>query len=100
MLLPSNEKGQRRIAAQIGAQARTLRWPAGQRYAYHTFGDRGPTDLLPWLLFYSRRAPFGVDGPQSVPRGETLLRIADGRLVTLPGEQAPAPQSSYDSRNP
>jgi uncharacterized membrane protein YfcA len=52
---PSNEQSQHRYAAAVGAQARSLQWPPAQRYAYHTFGDRGPTDLLPWVLFYSRR---------------------------------------------
>jgi hypothetical protein len=88
---PSNEQIQHRYAAAIGAQTRSLRWPPAQRYAYHTFGDRGPTDLLPWVLFYSRRQPFGVDGPQSVPRGEIVLRFVDGRLLTVPGEQARQP---------
>jgi len=88
---PSNEQSQHHYAAMIGAQVRSLRWPPGQRYAYHSFGDSGPTDLLPWVLFYSRRQPFGVDGPQSVPRGEIVLRFVDGRLVTVPGEQAREP---------
>jgi hypothetical protein len=88
---PSDEQMQQRYAAAIGAQARSLRWPATERYAYHAFGGRGPTDLLPWVLFYSRRQPWGVEGPQSVPHGEFVLRWDDGRLVTLPGEQARAP---------
>jgi hypothetical protein len=88
---PSKEHDQWRYAARIGAQARTLRWPAEQRYAYHAFGGSGPTDLLPWVLFYSRRQPFGVDGPQSVPRAHIVLRWFDGRLVAVPGQQALGP---------
>jgi hypothetical protein len=91
MWQPSNEEGQRRYATAIGAQARALRWPAEQRYAYHAFGGSGPTDLLPWVLFYSRRQPFGVDGPQSVPRAHIVLRWYDGRLVTVPGQQVLKP---------
>jgi len=88
---PSSKQGRHRNAAEIGAQARALRWPPGQRYAYNAFGDSGPTDLLPWLLFYSRRQPFGVDGPRSVPRGEVVLRLVDGVLVSVPGEQPREP---------
>ncbi|MGH9254308.1 MAG: hypothetical protein ACRD3C_07035, partial [Vicinamibacterales bacterium] len=43
---PSNEQRQREAAAELGAQARALRWPDGQRYAYHAFGGFGPTDML------------------------------------------------------
>ncbi len=85
--LPSSKRGRHPHAAEMGAQARALRWPPRQRYAYNAFGDIGPTDLLPWLLFYSRREPFGVDGPQSVPRGEVVLRLVDGQLVSVPGEK-------------
>ena len=88
---PSDEQGQQRYAAAIGAEARSLRWPPTQLYAYHAFGGGGPTDMLPWVLFYSRRQPFGVDGPQSVPRGKVVLRMVDGKLVTVPGEKAPVP---------
>jgi len=88
---PSNEQSQQRYAATIGAQVRSVRWPPAQPYAYHAFGGRGPTEILPWVLFYSRRLPWGVDGPQSVPRGEIVLRFVDGRLVTLPGGQAREP---------
>ncbi len=84
---PSNEQSQERYATAIGAQARSLPWPAAQRYAYHSFGGTGPTDLLPWVQFYSRRLPLGVDGSQSVPRGEIVLHFVDGRLVTVPGQQ-------------
>jgi len=89
--LPSSKLGRHPHAAETGAQARALRWPVRQRYAYNAFGDIGPTDLLPWLLFYSRRQPFGVDGPQSVPRREVVLRIVDGQLVSVPGEKPDAP---------
>ena len=88
---PSDEESQHRYAAVIGAQARSLHWPSGQRYAYHALGDSGPTDLLPWVFFYSRRQPFGIKGPQSLPRGEVVLRFVDGRLVNVPGEQERAP---------
>jgi hypothetical protein len=91
LLRPSMDESQRRYAATLGADARSVRWPQAQRYAYHTFGERGPTDLLPWLLFYSRRQPFGVDGPQSVPPDELLLRMVDGRLVAVPGAQVSDP---------
>jgi hypothetical protein len=84
---PSQEEIHRRWASEVGAQARALVWPANQRYAFHGFGDRGRTDLLPWVFFYSRREPFGVDGPQSVPRGQLMLKTTGGRPVTEPGEQ-------------
>jgi hypothetical protein len=32
---------------RIGAEARALSWPAGQRYAYHAFGGRGATTFCP-----------------------------------------------------
>jgi len=92
--VPSSKQGRHRNAAEIGAQARSLSWPPGQRYAYNAFADSGPTDLLPWLLFYSRRQPFGIDGPQSVPRGEVVLRIVDGLLVTVPGQQVRKPSNA------
>jgi hypothetical protein len=82
---PSGEEQQRRAAAQVGAQAKVLEWPQRQRYAYHMFGDRGPTDLLPWLQFYARRQPFGVDGPESVSADEVVLRMVRGRLTLVPG---------------
>lgn len=85
---PSGEETQRRWAAEIGAQARALEWPPGQRYAYHMFGDRGPTDLLPWLLYYARREPYGVEGLQTVPHDEIVLQSIDRRLVPIHGEQA------------
>jgi len=90
---PSKELAQQRYATAMGAQARALRWPPAQRYAYHALGGHGPTDLMPWLLFYSRRQPFGVDGPQSVPPGEIVLRVVDGQLVTVQGEQTHEPES-------
>jgi hypothetical protein len=83
----SDEQIQDAIGARVGAQARALAWPDGQRYAYHTLGGRGASDLLPWLAFYSRREPFGVDGPSSVPRGEVLVSLIDGRLRSIPGER-------------
>jgi hypothetical protein len=89
---PSSEQQQHRYAAEIGSQASALRWPDGQQYLYHAFGGRGPTDLLPWLRFYARREPLGVDGPQSVPRGQIMLRVVDGRLLTVPGERPGEPQ--------
>jgi hypothetical protein len=89
--MPSQEQRQRLLANQIGAQARELRWPSGQRYAYHAFGGAGRTDLLPWLVFYSRRVPFGVEGPRAVPQDAVLVRFLDGRLVTLRGEHAVSP---------
>jgi hypothetical protein len=88
---PSNEQRQRDYVAEIGAAVRVVRWPPTQRYAYHAFGDMGPTDLLPWVLFYSRRQPFGVTGPQDVPRGEIMLRLVDRRLVSVLGERATRP---------
>lgn len=92
MWQPSKEQDHRRHAADIGVQARALRWPRTQRYAYHMFGGSGLTDLLPWMLFYSQRQPFGVDSPQSVPIGQVLLHLDDGRLVTVvPGKQALEP---------
>jgi 4-amino-4-deoxy-L-arabinose transferase-like glycosyltransferase len=75
----------------LDSRTRGLAWPSHQRYAYHTFGDRGPTDLLPWLMFYSRREPYGVDGPQSVPVGEVVLRSVDGRLVPIDGQKVLSP---------
>src|SRR5256885_14868 len=86
---PSNDQGQNRIGAALGAQARAIDWPGGQRYAYHTFGGDGYTDLLPWLRFYARREPFGIDGPASVPQGQVVLRLVDGRLRADPGERQP-----------
>lgn len=88
---PSDEERQRVGAAEIGAQARALQWPEQQRYAYHAFGGLGATDLLPWLVFYSRREPFGVEGPHAVPRGEVMLRVRDGNLAFAPGEQVDEP---------
>jgi 4-amino-4-deoxy-L-arabinose transferase-like glycosyltransferase len=85
----SDEQLQDAIGAAVGAQARDIAWPEGQRYAYHTLGGRGSTDLLPWLRFYARREPFGVDGPASVPRGQVVLRMVDGRLRVEPGERWP-----------
>jgi hypothetical protein len=85
---PSDEQNHQRYAAVIGAEARSVRWPPTELYAYHAFGGGGgPTDILPWVLFYSRRQPFGVEGPQSVPRGEVVLRMVNGQLVSVPGEK-------------
>jgi hypothetical protein len=91
---PSGEEKQRQWAAGVGAQARAIEWPSGQRYAYHMFGDLGPTDILPWLLYYSRRQPYGVEGPQSVPDNETVLRSTDGRLIPERGEQRLKPNAA------
>jgi hypothetical protein len=88
---PSDEHRQRIGAAEIGAQARALQWPAEQRYAYLSLGFLGRTDLFPWLAFYSRRVPLGVEGPRAVPRDELLLRLSGGRLVAIRGEGAVAP---------
>lgn len=88
---PSGEERQRRHAAAIGAQARALTWPAEQRFAFHAFGGHGYTDLLPWLRFYARREPFGVEGPQSVTRGQIVLRLEDGTLSALGGERETEP---------
>jgi len=88
---PSIEQRQRRHAAMLGAQLRDLSWPSEQRYAYHAFGGRGPTDLMPWVYYYTRRPPFGVDGPQSVPLGQVLLSLVGGRLVTVPGAKPNTP---------
>lgn len=71
--------------ARVGAQLRALAWPEGQRYAFHTFGGSGTTDLLPWVRFYARREPFGVDGPRSVPAGQLVLTMVDDRLQLVPG---------------
>ena len=83
---PSTEVLRRRTSESIGGAARAVDWPATQRFAYHVAGRRGPTDLLPWLYFYSRRQPFGVPGPESVPTGEVVLNIVEGRLIALAGE--------------
>jgi hypothetical protein len=84
---PSNEQEQNRIGGAVGTQARVIKWPAEQRYAYYAFGGQGPTDLLPWLLFYARREPFGVDGPRSVPHEQIVLTMVDGRLRVEPGQR-------------
>jgi hypothetical protein len=90
---PSGQEQQDRIGATIGAEARALRFPAEQRRAYFLAGsdETGATDLLPWLYFYARREPFGVDGPQAVPRGQLVLRFVDGHPRAEPGE-GPAPR--------
>ena len=83
---PSDEEGQRRRGMHIGSQARALHWPLQQRYAYHMFGDEGPTDLLPWLLYYSRRPPYGVSGPEVVPPSERVLRFdGEEHLILVAG---------------
>jgi len=86
---PSPDEMQNRIGAALGAQARVLDWPEEQRYAYHTLGGHGATDLLPWLRFYARREPFGVDGPAAVRRSQVLLRMVDGRLRLERGQREP-----------
>ena len=86
---PSEDQDQNAYAAQVGAEARAIAWPEGQRYAYHMFGDLGQTDLLPWLRFYARREPMGVAGPDSVPTGEVVLRSVEGHLRAMQG-QGPA----------
>jgi hypothetical protein len=91
---PSSQQQQDRVGATIGAEARALRFPAEQRYAYFLAGsdsDTGTTDLLPWLFFYSRREPFGVDGPQAVPRGQVVLRFVGGHPRAEAGEGPAAP---------
>jgi hypothetical protein len=90
MWRPSNDSEPDRIGATLGAEARTVAWPPQQRYAYHSFGGEGPTDLLPWLRFYAQREPMGVDGPDSIPRGAVLLQMVDGHLRVTPGTGAAA----------
>jgi hypothetical protein len=85
MWRPSDDAEQNRIGAALGAEARAVAWPPQQRYAYHSFGGEGVTDLLPWLRFYAQREPLGVDGPDSVPRGAVLLQMVDGHLRVTPG---------------
>jgi hypothetical protein len=91
---PSGQERQDRLGASIGAEARALRFPAEQRYAYFSAGSdggTGPTDLLPWLYFYSRREPFVVDGPHAVPRGQVIVRFVGGHPQVEPGEGREAP---------
>src|SRR5256885_4899564 len=90
MWRPSDDAEQNRIGARLGAEARAVAWPQQQRYAYHSFGGEGPTDLLPWLRFYAQRDPIGVDGPDSIPRGAILLQMVDGHLRVTPGTGAAA----------
>jgi hypothetical protein len=49
------------------------------------FGGQGPTDLLPWLQYYSGRAPYGIDGPQSLAADDIALRSDDGKLTIVHG---------------
>ena len=91
---PSGQEQQDRLGATIGAEARALRFPDQQRYAYFLNGsdhDTGTTDLLPWLFFYSRREPFAVGGPLAVPRGQLVLRFLGGHPHAEPGEGPVAP---------
>jgi hypothetical protein len=85
--MPSQEQRQRTAANRIGAQARALQWPAGQRYAYYAFGRAGQSDLLPWLTFYSRRIPLGVEDLRAVPVNEVAVRFVDGQLVAKAGKK-------------
>ena len=85
----SAEEEQRVRGVMIGSQAAALKWPSDQRFAYHMFGGSGRTDLLPWLLYYSRREPFGVGGPRSIPSNEVVLGLEGERLVLLPGTKPP-----------
>jgi hypothetical protein len=86
---PSQEEQRDRFGAKAGAFVRAAKWPANQRYAYHLApGDVGPTspDLLPWLLFYSRLEPYGVDGVRAVPRGQLVLVDDEEGLRLVQGE--------------
>jgi hypothetical protein len=81
----STDRRLERRGAAIGTQVRRITWPASQRYAFHAFGGHGPTDLLPWLQYYSRREPFGVAGPQAVMRDDLVLTLVRSKFVAVPG---------------